>query len=53
MPGVEALIRCQHPERKLVFSDVLSSQAEESGLILPLGKWELEIAFAQLALWFR
>jgi diguanylate cyclase (GGDEF)-like protein/PAS domain S-box-containing protein len=53
MLGVEALIRWQHPERKLVFPDAFISQAEESGLILPLGQWVLETACAQLALWAR
>ena len=53
MLGVEALIRWQHPERNLVFPDAFISQAEESGLILPLGQWVLETACAQLALWSR
>ena len=49
--GVEALMRWQHPERGLVYPNDFISQAEESGLILPLGKWALEIACAQLAQW--
>ena len=51
MFGVEALIRWQHPERGLVYPNDFIAQAEDSGLILPLGKWALVTACAQLALW--
>ncbi len=51
MFGVEALMRWQHPERGLVYPNDFIAQAEESGLILPLGKWALETACLQLSRW--
>ena len=53
MFGVEALLRWQHPTRGLVYPDEFISQAEDSGLILPLGQWVLETACVQLAKWAR
>jgi diguanylate cyclase (GGDEF)-like protein/PAS domain S-box-containing protein len=50
MVGVEALLRWQRTER-LVMPDDFISQAEQSGLILPLGSWVLETACAQLVAW--
>ena len=51
MFGVEALLRWQHPERGLVYPNDFIAQAEDSGLILPLGKWVLETACMQLSRW--
>ena len=53
MCGVEALIRWVHPQRGLVMPDQFIAQAEESGLILPLGQWALMTACAQLAVWAK
>jgi EAL domain-containing protein (putative c-di-GMP-specific phosphodiesterase class I) len=48
--GAEALLRWAHPEG-LRGPDGFIAQAEESGLILPLGQWVLEQACEQLARW--
>jgi EAL domain-containing protein (putative c-di-GMP-specific phosphodiesterase class I) len=49
--GVEALLRWQHPVRGLVFPGEFISLIEETGLILPVGQWVLDIACKQLADW--
>jgi diguanylate cyclase (GGDEF)-like protein/PAS domain S-box-containing protein len=51
MTGVEALLRWQHPERGVVEPLNFISLAEDTGLILPLGRWVLHTACEQLALW--
>ena len=51
LAGVEALLRWQHPHRGLVLPCEFISLAEETGLILPLGKWLLDAVCAQLAVW--
>jgi EAL domain-containing protein (putative c-di-GMP-specific phosphodiesterase class I) len=49
--GAEALIRWNHPRRNVLLPGEFIPMAEQSGLILPLGKWVLQSACEQIAAW--
>ena len=51
MVCVESLVRWQHPTRGLLSPAAFMDVAEDSGLVVPLGRWVLREACRQAAAW--
>jgi len=49
--GVEALIRWNHPKKGLLFPDEFIEIAEESSVIIDMGKWIIEESMSQIVKW--
>jgi diguanylate cyclase (GGDEF)-like protein len=53
LAGLEALVRWDHPERGLVMPGEFVAMAEDTGLIVPIGRWVLHAACQAARDWQR
>ncbi len=49
--GMEALVRWQHPMRGMLYPAQFLPVAEQTGMIIPLGRWVLDEACQQMKRW--
>lgn len=49
--GMEALVRWRHPTRGMLFPGQFLPVAEQTGMIVPLGRWVLDEACQQMKRW--
>ena len=52
MTGVEALLRMKAPDGSLKSPEAFIELAEESGLIIDIGRWVIDIACKQAKMWY-
>jgi diguanylate cyclase (GGDEF)-like protein len=51
--GFESLVRWEHPEHGLLLPGSFLPEAEQTGIIVPMGMWAIEHACRQMAEWHQ
>lgn len=49
--STEALLRWQHPEKGMIVPNDFLDVADDSGIIVPIGEWMIEVVCKQISLW--